>query len=81
MIKSMLEPLDTFDINTMSQGIIKYAHFPVFLLNFHLLFFSGSIPVSMKWLSHVLYGISLFLSLIHPIEFSLQIDFFSWTLM
>ena len=30
--------------------------FPVFFLNFPLLFFSGGSPVSIKWLSTVLYG-------------------------
>ena len=32
------------------QGIIKYAQFPVILLNFPLLFFTGGSPVSIKWL-------------------------------
>ena len=42
---------------TINQGIIKYAQFfPVFLLNFPLLFFSGGSPVSIKWLSTVHYG-------------------------
>ena len=39
-----------------NQGIIKYAQFSVLLLNFPLSFFSGGSPVSIKWLSTVLYG-------------------------
>ena len=51
-----LTELSLEDWMNSEQGIIKYAQFPVFLLNFPLLFFSGGSPVSIKWLSHVLYG-------------------------